>query len=196
MILRCVSKFQNPGCDASSSSVVRPAKSPPRRQLRVSRSGMPGRTGWSRRSRSTRHLSPRVASRIEAGARRRRLPGDDLQCLSSAPAIAKKKTLIASEQDRPDVVEQRTLWRASQQQIDPAKVVFIDETWAKTNMTRRYGRSPRGARVAKKLRADVGRRPRFWAPCGPRDSSLRSPSREPSTVRCSAPGSSNIWCPS
>jgi transposase len=59
----------------------------------------------------------------------------------------KKKTLIASEQDRPDVAEKRTQWRASQEQIDPAKVVFIDETWAKTNMTRRYGRSPRGTRL-------------------------------------------------
>jgi transposase len=78
------------------------------------------------------------------------LSDDDLQCLSSAPAIAKKKTLIASEQDRPDVAEQRTLWRAAQPQIDPAKVVFIDETWAKTNLTRRYGRSPRGARVSEK----------------------------------------------
>jgi len=62
----------------------------------------------------------------------------------------KKKTLIAQEQDRPDVAEKRTQWRASQEQIDPAKVVFIDETWAKTNMTRRYGRSPLGTRLAEK----------------------------------------------
>jgi transposase len=62
----------------------------------------------------------------------------------------KKKTLIASEQDRPDVVEQRTAWRASQELIDPAKVVFIDETWAKTNMTRTYGRSEIGTRLVEK----------------------------------------------
>ena len=65
-------------------------------------------------------------------------------------AIAKKKTLIASEQDREDVVESRALWRLSQALIDPAKVVFIDETWAKTNMTRRYGRSELGTRVVEK----------------------------------------------
>jgi transposase len=29
--------------------------------------------------------------------------------------------------------------------------VFIDETWAKTNMTRRHGRSPRGTRLIAKL---------------------------------------------
>ena len=48
------------------------------------------------------------------------------------------------------MAEKRTQWRASQEQIDPAKVVFIDETWAKTNMTRRYGRSLLGTRLVEK----------------------------------------------
>jgi transposase len=29
-----------------------------------------------------------------------------------------------------------------QKTLDPAKLVFIDETWASTSMTRRYGRAP------------------------------------------------------
>ena len=62
----------------------------------------------------------------------------------------KKKTLIAAEQDRPDVVERRVQWQASQKDIDPIKVVFIDETWAKTNMTRRFGRSLLGTRLNEK----------------------------------------------
>jgi transposase len=70
--------------------------------------------------------------------------------LPGARALAKKKTLIAAEQDRADVVERRAEWRASQPQIEPGQVVFIDETWAKTNMTRRYGRSSRGTRVVEK----------------------------------------------
>jgi transposase len=65
-------------------------------------------------------------------------------------AVSKKKTLIAAEQDRPDVVARRASWQASQEEIDPAKVVFIDETWAKTNMTRRYGRSALGTRLVEK----------------------------------------------
>lgn len=73
-----------------------------------------------------------------------------MQRLRSARTVAKKKTLIASEQDRADVVEKRAEWRASQEHIDPAKVVFIDETWAKTNMTRRYGRSALGTRLTEK----------------------------------------------
>ena len=80
----------------------------------------------------------------------RGLPDDHLQRLPSVAAVAKKKTLIASEQDRPDVAEKRAQWRASQQQIDPDKYVFIDETWAKTNMTRRYGRAPIGTRLVEK----------------------------------------------
>jgi transposase len=78
------------------------------------------------------------------------LPDDDLQRVPRIGAVSKKKTLIASEQDRPDVAEKRIQWRASQDQIDPDKVVFIDETWAKTNMTRRYGRAPVGTRLVEK----------------------------------------------
>jgi transposase len=35
--------------------------------------------------------------------------------------------------------------------MDPAKLVFIDETWAKTNMTRLRGRSLRGQRLVAKV---------------------------------------------
>jgi transposase len=31
--------------------------------------------------------------------------------------------------------------------VEPARFVFIDETWAKTNMVRTHGRSPRGERL-------------------------------------------------
>ena len=35
----------------------------------------------------------------------------------------------------------------TQPALDPSRLIFIDETWAKTNMTRRYGRARRGRRV-------------------------------------------------
>lgn len=41
----------------------------------------------------------------------------------------------------------RAAWRAGQPALNPAQLVFLDETWATTNMTRRYGRAPRGERV-------------------------------------------------
>jgi transposase len=39
---------------------------------------------------------------------------------------------------------------ASQEDLDPDRVVFLDETWAKTNMTRTHGRSDKGARLVEK----------------------------------------------
>ena len=67
--------------------------------------------------------------------------------MSGAAANAKKKTRVAFEQHREDVVEARRQWAAEQFSIDPDRAVFIDETWAKTNMTCSYGRSPRGTRL-------------------------------------------------
>ena len=42
---------------------------------------------------------------------------------------------------------QRDEWAAAQPGWDPDRLVFLDETWASTNMARRYGRSPRGQRL-------------------------------------------------
>jgi hypothetical protein len=42
-----------------------------------------------------------------------------------------------SEQVRPDVLEQRRHWFKGQLDLDPLKLVFVDETGAKTNMARR-----------------------------------------------------------
>jgi alkylhydroperoxidase family enzyme len=60
---------------------------------------------------------------------------------------AQKKSLHAAEQQRPDVAAARENWRAAQPHLDPDRLVFIDETWASTNMTRRYARAPRGQRL-------------------------------------------------
>ena len=43
--------------------------------------------------------------------------------------------------------QKRGDWRAGQPALDPARLWFIDETWASTNMTRPRGRSPRGERL-------------------------------------------------
>ena len=39
----------------------------------------------------------------------------------------------------------------SQLGLDPGRIVFIDETWAKTNMTRVRGRCPLGERLIAKV---------------------------------------------
>jgi len=48
-----------------------------------------------------------------------------------------KKTLFALEQARADIARRRQRWRAVQASLDPTRLVFIDETWIKTNMARR-----------------------------------------------------------
>ena len=59
-----------------------------------------------------------------------------------------KKTAHATERDRPDVVKRREAWFDSQPDLDPERLVFIDETWASTNMPARLrGRAPRGERL-------------------------------------------------
>jgi transposase len=55
--------------------------------------------------------------------------------------------LRAAEQDRPDVAEARADWAKRQTNLDPTRLVFLDETWTTTNMARRSGRSLRGERL-------------------------------------------------
>lgn len=42
-------------------------------------------------------------------------------------------------------------WRQEQPRLDPAHLVFIDETWTKTNMTRTRGRCRKGERLVGKV---------------------------------------------
>jgi transposase len=60
---------------------------------------------------------------------------------------AQKKTLIAAERQRPDVARRRAQWMKHQGKIDPSRLVFIDETWTKTNMAPLRGWAPRGERL-------------------------------------------------
>ena len=60
--------------------------------------------------------------------------------------ITVKKTAHASEQQRPDVATRREAWFDAQPDLDPAHLVFIDETGATTKMARLRGRARRGQR--------------------------------------------------
>jgi transposase len=61
-----------------------------------------------------------------------------------------KKTLLASEKERADVKAARRTWCDSRQSFmrrQPGRLVFIDETSVKTNMTPLRGRSLKGERL-------------------------------------------------
>ena len=57
-----------------------------------------------------------------------------------------KKTAHASEQERPDVAARREAWFEAQPDLDPARLVFIDETGVTNKMARRRGRARHGQR--------------------------------------------------
>ena len=59
--------------------------------------------------------------------------------------------MVASERDRPDVARRRGQWLTYQGRIDPGRLVFIDETWVKTNMAPLRGWAPRGERLEAKV---------------------------------------------
>lgn len=65
---------------------------------------------------------------------------------AEAWSVAKKKSLIAREQQRPDIVERRRNFAIARRFVEPKRLVFLDEFGAKTNMTRLYGRSRIGER--------------------------------------------------
>ncbi|WP_236774113.1 IS630 family transposase [Agrobacterium tumefaciens] len=58
----------------------------------------------------------------------------------------KKKSAHALEQDRPDVLKRRRAWFEGQLDLDPEKLIFIDETSLSTKMARLRGRAIRGER--------------------------------------------------
>jgi hypothetical protein len=57
-----------------------------------------------------------------------------------------KKTAHAAEQDRADVRRRREAWFDLQPDLDPGRLVFIDETGTNTKMARLRGRAPVGER--------------------------------------------------
>ena len=98
---------------------------------------------------------------------------DDLAVLRPAEDHAQKKSAHAAEQERPDILKRREAWFDGQLDLDPAKLVFIDETWASTNMARRHGRAPARRATARRRSAwpleddDLRRRPSARRPRRP-----------------------------
>jgi DDE superfamily endonuclease len=61
--------------------------------------------------------------------------------------ITLKKSLQAAERQRADVARARRRLIREQGFLDPARLVFIDETAVSTNLARLRGRAPKGVRV-------------------------------------------------
>src|SRR4051795_10758642 len=91
--------------------------------------------------------------RRPAGRARRRAA----QPLGPAPGAegarpgAEENTVKAAEQDREDVAEARAAWRAGLAGIDPARLIFTDETGIDTRRTRASARAAKGERAVGKV---------------------------------------------
>jgi transposase len=60
--------------------------------------------------------------------------------------LSLKKTLRASELEREDIIRSRNEWKEFQSTAECSRLVFLDESGLKTNMTRLYGRAFQGSR--------------------------------------------------
>lgn len=85
----------------------------------------------------------------------------------------KKEHLRAAEQDREDIAEARRAWAEMLPNLDPCRLVFLDETWATTNMTPTRGRAPRGERPVPAVPHGHWRTTTFL--CGLRSTGLVAP---------------------
>ena len=71
----------------------------------------------------------------------------DSPCTEIFGVESQKKSLRASEQDRADVRQARKSWPYRLGRRNKRRIFYLDESGAQTNLTRRYGRSPRGQRL-------------------------------------------------
>ena len=85
--------------------------------------------------------------RAELAARGIRVGYGTVWRFFASEGISFKKIVHASEQEWPDVAEARAAWKEEQPALDPARLVFIDETGTSTAMARLRGRAKRGHRV-------------------------------------------------
>lgn len=66
--------------------------------------------------------------------------------------------MLPAEQNKPKLARQRERWKSHQGEIDPDRLVFIDETWVKTNMAPLRGWGERGKRLIVMSRMVIGKR--------------------------------------
>src|SRR3954453_16416871 len=117
-----------------------PARLQARRPSRLPAGGDRGRTGRHHR---------RTAAPAHRGERRACQHRHDLDLPRSLRPDLQKEVPARRRAGAPrrDVVERREDWFEAQLDLDPAKLVFVDESFASTNMARLYGRAPRGVRL-------------------------------------------------
>ncbi len=137
-VVKARRRLRDAGEASARPTAAQPGRAPARAALRSD----PRRVGAT-----AERDGGRVARLARGRARRRGRARGDVAHPRPPRPHARKKQVRAAEQDRADVAEARRERAAAQPGLDPARLVFLDETWAATNMARRYGRAPRGERA-------------------------------------------------
>ena len=153
---------------------------------RASRRADPG----SGRGQGRNHPGRAAGGLGPAGCRDQRV--EPVPVLRGSPDHAQEKSAHADEQSRPDVLNRRQAWFDGQLDLDPDRLVFIDETGASTKMARRHGRAPRGQRLTSSVPQGHWRPSPSWPVPSPRPTApmRASSSGSPSSPRTYRPGSS------
>jgi transposase len=85
--------------------------------------------------------------KAELAARGVKVSHDTVWTFLRREGLRFKKSLFALEQARADVARHRRRWKALQGGLDPRRLVFIDETWIRSNMAPLRGWGPKGRRL-------------------------------------------------
>ncbi len=101
--------------------------------------------------------------------------------------ISFKKNLVRRRAGPSRRCKARLRWKKYQARIDPSRLVFIDETWAKTNMTRTRGWRRRGKPLVAKVPHGRWKTLTFSPRCAMTQSPRLSCWTAPSTARPSLP---------
>jgi transposase len=100
---------------------------------------------------------------VGGGDRGGREPGDDVPGAAAPRLAAQKKTVTAAERDE----GARAAWREAAAGLDPADLLFLDETSTHTAMARRRARAPRGVRAVGSVPRNRGPNVTLLAVLGP-----------------------------
>jgi transposase len=104
-----------------------------------------------------------------------------------AEKLSFKKKRGAGERDRPDVARRRVQWKKYQDRVEAERLVFIDETWTRTDMAPLRGWAPRGRRLTAKVPHGRWKTMTFLAALRMTGSMRRGSSKDRSTARAFGP---------
>jgi transposase len=103
-----------------------------------------------------------------------------------AEKLSFKKSVVAGERDRPDVARRRAQWLKYQDRVEAERLVFIDETWTRTDMAALRDGHPAARSFPPKFHTAAGRPGPSWRPCAMTPSRRHDLSRAQSTATASA----------